>query len=175
MDEAPIGAGVGAELVEEAPEADGGVVIVLLDELLHLLLRGGVKGGVIADAVDEAGFGPDDDAGAVAEGIFVVGVLVMGEADGVAAHFFDEGVALIDVGGGDGPALVEEVLVDGYAVEGVGVVVEEKTFLGVDAEGSQAQGLGDAVEDFAVLDDVDGGLVEVGIGEAVPEVGGGDG
>ena len=175
VDERPIGSGVGAELVEEAPEADGGVVKVLLDELAELLLCGGVESGGVADAVDEAGFCPDDDAGAVAEGVFVVGVLVVCEADGVGADFFDEGVAGVDVGGCDGPALVEEVLVDGDAVEGIGMAVEEEAVLGVYAEGSQAEGLDDTVEDCSVLDDVDGGLVEVGIGEAVPEVGGRDG
>src|SRR5699024_3308259 len=122
------------DLVGDAPEEDGGVVVVLGHQLGHL--AEGVVVGLLAgdEAADEGDLGPEDEAGVVAQVVEILVVLVVGQADGVGAHLFDEGEVLLVVGAADGPALVQPVLMAGDAVQGDVFAVEPEAGVGVHVE-----------------------------------------
>lgn len=173
------GDGVGghAEFVEEAPDDDGGVVLVLadhLDELLAGVLVEAVGGDValviVAAGADEGDLGPDEEARAVAGVVHLLGLRIVRQADGVGAHVaHDFDVAQV-VGLGEGGELAFPLLVAADAAELQVLAVEEEALVGVDADVAHAEGLGDAVFTHA-----DGEGVEEGVSHAVPAVGVGDG
>ncbi len=169
--ETPVGVGVGPEFVEETPEADTGVVKILLDQLAELLLGAEIEGVGVDDAIDEGDFGPDDQAAAIAKGVFVIAVLIMGEADGVGADFIDELIVRVNVGVGDGPAFFIEFLVNAHAVEGIRVAVEDEASIGIEADGAQAERLVDLVEETIGLVEGDRRLIDIGIKAGIPKMG----
>ena len=73
-------------------------------------------------------------------------------------------------GGADRPAFVDPVLMTVDAVQRVMLPVQEKPFVGIDPEEAHSERLRDAVNKLAPVANLDGDLVEVGIGAAVPEM-----
>ena len=74
------------DLIGDAPEHDGGVVVVLNDQLLHLLtamLMGSVTG---LEYADEGNLGPDSEAQLVAGIVEVLTVLIVGQTNRVGAR-----------------------------------------------------------------------------------------
>ena len=111
------------DLVGNAPEADGGVVVVLGDQLGHLADCVVVRGLAGVELADERDLGPDDHARLVGQLIEIRVVLVVGQADRVGANLLDQGHVLLMLLAGDGPAHVKAVLVAGDAVQRVGLAV----------------------------------------------------
>ena len=150
---------------------------MLADHLDELLAGVRVEAGggdvafvVVAAGADEGDLGPDDEAGAVAGVVDLLGLGVVGEADGVGAHLahdFDVAEVLL---GGEGGEFALPLLVAADAAEGEVAAVEEEALVGVEADVADAEGLGDGV-----VADLGGEGVEEGIGDAVPAVGVGDG
>ena len=147
------------------------MVVVLADQLGHL--ADGVVVGLLAgdEAADEGDLSPDHEAGVVAQVVEILVVLVVGQADGVGAHFLDEGDVLLMVGAADGPALVEAVLMAGDAVQGHVLAVEPEAGVGVHMEGAVAVVHRDSVHRFLAAEDGSLSGVAVGVGHAVPQVG----
>ena len=110
-------------LIGDAPEADGGMVVILNDQLRHLLHTVVVGGGVLAHHTDEGNLRPDDEA--------QLGVLIMGQADGVGPQLLDDVGVVVVVLPVQGVALVQTVLVAAHAPQGGQLPVEEEALLGV--------------------------------------------
>ncbi len=77
---------------------------------------------------------PDDETHLIAGVIEVLGVLVMGQPDGVSAQFLDDPSILEVVFSGEGAALVELVLVTAHTPERRLHTAEDKALLGVTGE-----------------------------------------
>lgn len=153
------------EFVGNSPDDDGGVIEVLLDHLAELLLDVGGELLSVRDAVYQRDFGPDEEAVFVAEGVGVLGVRVVGEADAAGAHFEDEVEILLVIFARDGPAFVFAVLMAVGAAEGVFLVVEDEALVGIEFDGAEAEGLGDGIGDDLIwgvaVESFDGDGVEV--------------
>ena len=156
-------------LVGDAPEADGGMVVVLNNQLRHLLHAVVVGGGVLAHHADKRNLRPDDEAQLVAGIIEILGVLVMGQANGVD----DTGVVVVVVPG-EGVALVQPVLVAAHAPQRGQLAVEEEALLGVHGELPHAHHSGHLVIGLVAAQQGGGHRIEIGIVHA-PAVGAGDG
>jgi len=123
-----------------------------------------------AEGVDEGQLGPHDHTAAVAQIVEILRVLVMRQADGGAAEFFNQLEILVVLGGTDGPALVEPVLMAVDSVERVVPAIQEKALLGVDAEGPETERLRDRVRQSLAIAYLHGQLVEIRIAETIPQV-----
>ncbi len=99
------------DLVGDAPEADGGVVVILVNQVLHLQDAVFVCRRVIALAAYIGNLRPYDKAVLVAGVVKVRAVLVMGKPHGVGAYFLDKGGVLIVLLPGQGIPQVKPVLV----------------------------------------------------------------
>ena len=155
----------GGNLVGEAPHGDAGMVVVLDDELLHLAQ--GVGPAVMHVHGDVGDLGPDHQALLVAEVVEGLGVLIVGQPDGIGTHLEDQGQVLLHHLFGDGNAHPLAVLVTGDAPQRVGAPVEEETLLRVNLEFAAAEA--DRLA-FAVVQR-SGESVEVGVIQTVPQVG----
>ena len=118
------------DLILDAPAEDGGVMDILEDQLRQLLAGVLQEGGALRH-LQHRDLGPDQEACLVGAVIGGLGMLIMGEADGIGAHLPDEGKILADVflrGGGKdaGPVLM---LRD--AAEGMGAAVQEEAPLSI--------------------------------------------
>ena len=105
------------DLIGDAPEHDGGVVVVLNDQLLHLLtamLMGSVTG---LEYADEGNLSPDGEAQLVAGIVEVLTVLIVGQTNRVGAQILDDLRVLIMILSGQGIALVQAVLMAGNAAQ----------------------------------------------------------
>ena len=123
---------------------------------------------------DVGDLGPDDHAVLVAQVIEVLRVLVVGQADGVGADLADQVHILLVHLFGQRVADAAAVLMAGHAVQRVLAAVEEEALLGIDAEAAHAEAAADLVHRLAVLDQLQGGGVQVGVLNAVPQVDAGD-
>ena len=157
------------DLIGDAPADDAGVVVVLVDELLHLADGvGAAIGQVLGDVGD---LSPDHHAVPVTEVVEVLVVLVVGQPDGVGTQLPDEGHILVVHLAGDGVAHALAVLMAGDAVERIGTAIEEEAVPGVHREGAQTHAGGNFVHHGAVAAQADDTGVEIGVLHAVPEVG----
>ena len=144
------------------------MIVVLLNQLFHL--ADGVfptVGHMLADVRD---FRPDDHAVFVAQIIEILIVLIVRQTDGVAAQLTDERHVLVVHLAGDGVADALAILMAGYAVQGIGLVVEEETLLRVGAERADAERNLQFVGHDAVILQLDAAGVEIRIFHAVPAV-----
>src|ERR1017187_6677168 len=123
--------GAVAHFVEKAPDENGGMIDVLTNEVAQLLGAGGLKGGIVADAVDLGDFRPDQNPGLVAQAVEIITVLVMRTADDRAAHFLDERNVLVQIRFGNRPALVPSVLMLVHAMQMIRLAVQEKSLVRV--------------------------------------------
>ena len=105
------------DLVGKPPGDDAGVVVVLDDQLFHLI------DGVLPAArhmLGDVGYlRPDDHAVSVTQVVEVLIVLVVGQTDGVGTDLPDQRHVLIVVRPGQGVADALAVLVAGNTVEGI--------------------------------------------------------
>ena len=157
------------DFVGNAPDDDGRMVVLLIDEFLHLL--DGILVAVCEMLGNIGDFRPDDHALLVAEIIEEIIVLVMGKTDGVGADFLDHGHVLDVVFPGDGVSLSEAVLMPGDATQRVETSIEEESLLAVEGEGAESEAAGDLVKDRAILIDKAGKCgIEIGVFPSVPEM-----
>ena len=124
------------DLVGDAPEHDGGVVVVLDDELLHLLHDVGVCALALLEDADEGDLSPDGETDLVAGIVEVLAVLIVCQTDGVGAQLLDEHGVLIVLFGGQRVALEHAVLMAGNAAQRGGHTVDGEAFVGRDLEGT---------------------------------------
>ena len=157
------------DLVGHAPADDAGVVVVLLDQLLHL--ADGVGAPARHMLADIGDLRPDDHTRLVAQVVEVLVMLVVGKAHGVGAQLLDELHILVVHFPGDGVAQTLAVLMAGNAVQRVGATVQEKALLGVHREAAHAEALGDLVLHRAAAHQTHGAGVEIRVAHAVPQVG----
>ena len=157
------------DLVGHAPADDGGVVVVLVDQLFHL--ADGIFpaiGQVLGNIGDLC---PDHHAVFVAQVVEILVVLVVCQTDGVYTQLPDQRHILIVHLPGDGIAQTLAVLMAGNAVERVGLAVEEEAFFRIHREAAQTYLGGHFVHRLAVLQQADNTGVQVGVFDAVPQVG----
>ena len=166
-----LGVAADEDLVRDAPEADGRVVVVLRDELGHLADGVVVRFLGLHEHADERDLRPQHHAGAVAQRVEVLVVLVVRQTDGVRAHLTDQREVLLVVGAADGPALVEAVLMAGHAVQRVAAAVENEALVGVDGERAEAELGVDTVDRLAAAHDGQARGVDGGVRRAVPQLG----
>ena len=115
-------------------------------------------------------FVPDEEAKLVAEFEELFGAGVMGEADGVDAHFHHDFELAAGGAGVEGAADGAEVVVEVDAVELDAAPVEMEAVVGGEGEGAEAEFFGEGVELLAVgAEEADLGGVEAG-GIGVPEL-----
>ena len=147
------------------------MIVVLDDELGHLTQSVFPGFFSLHEHGNEGDLRPEHHAGFVTEGVEVLVMLVVGEADAVDAHLADDGEILLVIRARDGPALVQPVLMTRHAVERIAAPVEEKALVGVDGERAEAEEDLHPVELLAVPRERDRrGVAARGV-EAVPEKG----
>ena len=157
------GAG-GSDFVAQAPDGDGRVVIALDDQLFHL---GKSVGPAVFHVHGDIGdLGPDDDAVFVAQVVKFLGMLVVGQAQGVGPQLPDDLHILLVVLAGQSVAHALAVLVPGATPEGVASAVQNEALLRIDLVVPAAKAGGDAV---AAGQGGRGG-VQVGIVHTVPQM-----
>ena len=161
--------GGNGDLVGHAPADDGGVVVVLVDELLHL--ADGVFPAIGQMLGDVGDLCPDHHAVLVAQVVEILVVLVVGQPDGVGTQLPDQRHVLIVHLPGDGIAQTLAVLMAGHTVKGIGPAVEEEALLCIHREAAQAHPGGHFVHRLAVLQQTNHTGVQVGVLHAVPQVG----
>ena len=161
--------GGNGDLIGHAPADDGGVVVVLVDQLLHL--ADGVFPAIGQMLGDVGDLCPDHHAVLVAQVVEILVVLVVGQPDGVCAQLPDQRHVLIVHLPGDGIAQTLAVLMAGHTVKGIGPAVEEEALLCIHREAAQAHPGGHFVHRLAVLQQTNHTGVQVGVFDAVPQVG----
>lgn len=90
------------DFVGKPPHRNAGMVVVLDNEFLHLVQ--GVGPAVVHVHGDVGNLGPDHKALLIAEVIEGLGVLVVGQPDGIGTHLQDQGQVLLHHLCGDGIA-----------------------------------------------------------------------
>lgn len=157
------------DLVGNAPDDDGRMVVLLENKLPHLL--DGVLIAVFEMLGDVGNLRPHNHAFLVAEIVEEIVMLIMGEADGVGTDFLDHRHILNVILPGDGVSFSEPILMSGDAAKRIGTAVEEKALLAVKGEGPEAETAGNLVQDGAVLiDDPRDGGIEIGVFPSIPKV-----
>ena len=158
------------DLVGDAPEHDGGVVVVLDDEFLHLLHDMLVSALALLEDADEGDLSPNGETDLIASIVKVLTVLVVCQTDGVGAQFLDEHGVIIVLLGGQSVALEHAVLMAGNTAQRGGHAVDGEALVGSDLEGTDADVGGDLVHFLVVaLQGGDNG-VQVGLVHA-PQLG----
>ena len=158
------------DLVLEAPEADGRVVVVLDDHLLKLESEVVFEslGGHIA--AHERDFLPDDIAPLVRLAEHEVSLRIVGQAERIRTDLVEEikvgQMVLLLEGGGE----FRPILMAAYALQFQVLAVEEEALVGIHPEIAQADLFLDTVHFLAVLLEHGDCLVQVGILLAVPQV-----
>ena len=157
------------DLVGHAPADDGGVVIVLVDQLFHL--AEGIFpaiGQVLGDIGDLC---PDHHTVLVAQVVEILVVLVVCQTDGICTQLPDQRHVLVVHLPGDGIAQTLAVLMAGNTVERVGFTVEGEALFCIHREAAQTHLGGHFVHRLAFLHQTDHAGVQVGVLHAVPQVG----
>ena len=156
------------DFVGNAPDDDGGMVIVLHDELAHLLDR--VLSAIGHMAGDIRNLRPDDHAALVAQIIEKLVVLIMRKADGVRADLADQVHVLFVMLGQQRVADSPAVLMAGDAVERIFPAVEDESALGVNAEAPASEARAHFVDLLAAAQDDRLGGIQIRIPDAVPQM-----
>ena len=156
------GAG-GGDLVAEAPDRDGGVVVALGDELPHG--GEGVLPPVRHVHGDVGDLRPDHDAVLVAQVVEGLGVLVVCKTHGVGADLPDHGHVCNVVLIGEGVALALPVLVAAHAPEGIKAAVQQEALLRVEIEDAAAETGADLIPGR----ELSRRSVEIGVEYTVPQ------
>ena len=164
--------GGNSDFIADAPAHDGGMVIVLNDQLLHL--ADGVfpaLGHMLGNVRD---FRPYHHAALVAQVIEVLIVLVVGQTDGVGPDLADQIHVLFVHFLRQRVAHAFPVLVPGNAAQGIGFAVQIETGLWMIVEIPHTEAALDFVHGFPVHRQGGDGGIQVGAFQAVPQVHVGD-
>ena len=159
VDHVGILSAIHGDLVGKTPDHDGGVVIALGDQFLHL--ADGVAVGIGHVAGDVGDLRPDHHAALVAEVIEILVVLVVGQTDGVGTHLTDEihilQMVLLQQGITDSPP----ILMTADTPQGILPSVQNKAPLRMNLKAAAAKPGGDSVQRFAVSQNHGFGGVEL--------------
>lgn len=101
------------DLVGDAPEHDGGVVVVLHNQLGELVAAVLMRLIGLLEHADKRDLCPDSKAQLVAGIVEVLAVLIVCQTDGVGAQLLDDQCILIVLIGGQSVALIHPVLMAG--------------------------------------------------------------
>ena len=158
------------DLVLEAPEADGRVVVVLDDHLTQLEPEVVLEDLCGHIAAHERDLLPDDVAPLVRLAEHEVGLRIVGQAERIRTDLVEE----VEVGQMvlllEGRGEFRPVLVTAYALQFQVLAVEEEALVGIHPEIAQADPFLDTVHFLAVFLEHGDRLVQVGILLAVPKV-----
>ena len=136
------------DLVGKSAGDDGGVVVCLGDQFLHL--RDGVLDAVGHMAGGIGDLRPDQEAIPVTDIIIFIRVLVMGQTNGIGANFFHYIGVFDHILIGDGVSFPKAILMAGSTAQRQWLAVEDETFFGIDEEFAETIGLFDLIDDFLI-------------------------
>ena len=149
-------------LVGDAPEHNGRVVVVLDDQLFHFLaamLVGGIAGLEHADKGDLC---PNGKAQLVAGIVEVLAVLIVCQTNGVGTQLFDDLCVLVVILGAQGVALIQAVLMAGNTAQRGGNAVDGEAAVGGDSKAAHAGVDGDLIIGFVAAVQAGSDGVQVG-------------
>ena len=124
-------------LVGKAPYSNGGVIVILHHQLLHL--RQGVGTAICHVHGDVGNLRPDHHTVFIAEVVEFLSVLIVGKPQRVAAQLPDDLHILFMMLDGQGITHALAVLMPGAAPEGITPSVQNKALLRVDLEFAAAK------------------------------------
>ena len=127
----------GGNLIGKTPYRNGRVIVVLHHQLLHL--GKGVGTAICHVHGNVRDFRPDHHTVLVAEVIKLLRVLIMGKAQGIAAHLTDDFHIPPVVLHGQGVTHALAVLMPGAAPQGIAPSVQNKALLGIYLEFAAAK------------------------------------
>ncbi len=162
------------DLIGDAPEADGGMIVILTDQILHLEAAVVMGGRILTLAADIRDFRPDHKAVFVTGVIEISAVLVVGQADGVGAQLRNQGSVLIVFFSGEGVSLPESVLVSGDAPQHERLSVQEEALLRIHGEKADAEAGSDLIRDLVAKDQRRGTSVQIRVFHTLPQMGRGE-
>ena len=125
-------------LVGDAPEHNGGMVIILDDQLFHFLaamLVGAIAGLEHADKGDLC---PNRKAQLVAGIIEVLAVLIVRQTNGVGTQLLDDLCVLVVILGAQGVAFIQAVLMAGNTAQRGGNAIDGEAAVGGDSKAAHA-------------------------------------
>lgn len=133
----------GGDFIAQAPADDGGVVVVLHNQLRHL--AEGVLPG-LGHVLGNVGYlRPHHQALLAAQIAEILVVLAVGQPHRIGPHFQQQGDILLLLPAGDGIAHPLAVLVPGRAAQPAGASVEDKALLRVHGKAAAPEPGGNAV------------------------------
>ena len=160
--------GGNGDLVGDAPDTNGGVVVVLDHQLGHL--RDGVLPAIGHMLRNIGNFRPDHQTSFVAQIIEILIVLIVGQSQGVGSHLLDDGHVGVVMLLMQGVADALPVLMAAHTPEGIAAAIEEEALLGVHMEGADTESGGNFVHLAAVHHEDRLAGVQIGVHDAVPQV-----
>ena len=160
--------GGNGDFIGHTPADDAGVVVVLLNQFLHL--NDGVGTAFRHVLTDVGDFRPHHHAVAVAQVIEVLIMLIVSQANGVGTQLTDQLHILIVHGTGNSIAHTLPILMAGHAVERIRLIVQEEALLGIRLEGTYAEGNGQRIRHFMIHYHLHPALIEVRILYTMPAV-----
>ena len=140
-----------ADFIGNAPEADGGVVVVLQNQLPHLTEQVFVGGRVGNVQANKGNLRPYNHSLAVAKLVEKRVVLVVRQTDRVGTDFTNHRHIFQMFLLGDAPAHILTVLVTADAVQRIRPPVEEKSLVGGDGIAAEAEGISQHINGGAIL------------------------
>ena len=146
------------------------MVIVLGNQLGHL------GDGIIVSFLggdklrNEGNLSPQNETGLVAQIVEILIMLIVGQTDGIGAHLFDQRHILLMISLGDGPALVQTVLVTGHTMQRHILAVKPEAGIGINMEAAVAIGHANSVQDLFLIHHGSLAGIAAGIGNAVPQM-----
>ena len=159
---------VHGDLVGEAPDRNGRMVIALHDELLHL--QSGILVGVRHMAGDIRDLRPDDHAALVAQVIEVLVVLIVRQPDRVRADLANQVHVLPVMLRQQRVADLPAVLMAGDAAQRILAPVEDEASLRVDGEAAAAKARRHPVQLVSMAQNRRLGGIQIRILHAIPQV-----
>ena len=155
-------------LVGQRPADDGGMVIILSNQLRHLI--DGILTAIGHMHGDVGDLRPGNQAFPVAELIEILIVLIVGQTDRVGSHGEDDVHILLVHLPGQRIAHASAVLMTGYAVQRITSSVQEKSFLRVETVGPASEPGIHLIHLLAAAVKLRAGVIAVGIVQAIPEM-----
>ena len=163
------------DFIANAPHHDAGVVAIVMDEVDEVALYPLVE--VLVVAIAYLGGAPlverldhEHHAHLITSFDQLGGRHIVGGADGIAAHVFEEADLTADGGIVDRCAEHAEVVVIAHATELGGLAIDEEATVGDDLDGADAEGGGVFIAELlAVVEARDGGVAHGGVD--TPELG----
>ena len=161
------------DLIGKAPEENGGMVIILGRHFPDLIDRRRM-GVVIPGGGKIRDLRPDTEPQFIAGIVNIMALLVVGQTDGVRAHFRNDPGVFVMVFFRKGIALIQPVLVTADAPQVIAASVQEKALLCIQGEVPDAEAGLHLVQHFVEVHQLQPGGIEVSTVCAVPEPGRGD-